>query len=166
MRATPSTSSRRSYLKISYWFSNYLFTTPSWSSIKLLKSISANPNKKVEAGFLITEQQLLGKMVMGHKYSPKVMPQILAEKEHLTLKRNLQEGEDMMERWDQNMAAARTARLDLQGKVRLEAQSEEDLSLTTSKMSISFTPLKRLLLQKLRNHLLNPSQANPKIWFQ
>ena len=35
---------------------------------------------------------------MGHKYSPKVMPQILAEKEHLTLKRNLQEGEDMMER--------------------------------------------------------------------
>jgi hypothetical protein len=64
------------------------------------------------------------------------------------------------------MAAARTARLDHQGKVLSEAQSEEDLSLTTSKMNISFTPPKRLLLQKLRNHLLNPNQANPKIWFQ
>ena len=166
MRATPSTSSRRSYLKISYWFSNYLFTTPSCSSIKLLKSISANPSKRAEAGFLTTEQQLLGKMVMARRYFPKVMPLILAEKEHLTLRRNLQEGGDMMERWDPKMAAARTARWDHQGKVRLEAQSEEDLSLTMSKMSILFTPPKRLLLQKLRNHLLNPSQANPKIWFQ
>ena len=64
----------------------------------MLKSISASPSKKAEAGFLTTEQRLLGKMVMARRYFPKVMPLILAEKEHLTLRRNLQEREDMMER--------------------------------------------------------------------
>lgn len=75
-------------MKISYWFSNYLFTTPSYSSIKLLKSISASPSKRAEAEFLTTEQQLLGKMVMDHRYFPKVMHLILAKKEHLTLRRS------------------------------------------------------------------------------